>query len=169
MKFTSCSEEHELTAALRDGRWPAACDLALRQHVKQCGACSDLVLVATTLKQAHDQEIENAPTISSGLLWWRAQLRRRNAALEQVSRPVGVAAKFALALSLMTAFGLVMWQRAPLWDWLAGFQDLARPNVAQIDLIGQGAAAFPAILLVVSLGTLALFGGVVIYLVFRPE
>jgi len=169
MKFTYCPEEHELAAALREGRWPAACDPALRQHVEQCEACSDLVLVATTLEQARSEEMENAPAISPGLLWWRAQLRRRNAALEQVSKPIGVAGKFALALSIMTAFALVMWQRAPLWDWLAGFQDLARSKVAQIDIAGQGAAAFPPPLLVASLGALALFSGFIIYLVCRPE
>src|SRR5579859_6937960 len=154
MKFTSCSQEIELTRALREGRWPTACDPELRQHVEQCEACNDLVFVATTLGQARDQEMEGPSAMSPGLLWWRAQLQRRNAALEQVSKSIGVAGKFALTVSVMTTFGLVVWQRAPLWDWLAGFQDLPGANVLQVDVTGQSATAFPLILLVVSLGAL---------------
>ena len=168
MKFTSCSEEHELAAAIREGRWPAACDPALRQHAEQCQVCSDLVLVATTLGQARGEHRENPAALAPGLLWWRAQLRRRNAALEQVSKPIGLAGKFALALSTLTALGLLMWQRAPLWDWLVGLEDLPRTGVLGIDVGGQSTAAFIPILLVVTLGALALFS-FVIYLACRPE
>jgi hypothetical protein len=91
MTFRPCSYERELTQALKDGHWPQGCGAELRAHVDVCGNCSDLVLVTQTFQRARCESERVAACGSPSLLWWRAQLRHRNAAAERVSRPITIA------------------------------------------------------------------------------
>ena len=95
MTFRTCSFEKELAQALKDGHWPEGCGPELRAHVHACCNCSDLVLVTQTFQRARSESERTAPSGSPSLLWWRAQLRRRNAAAERVSRPITIAQIFA--------------------------------------------------------------------------
>jgi hypothetical protein len=52
-------------------------------------------------------------------LWWRAQLRKRNAALARVSRPIVGAQIFAFVVTLAAAVGLVMSQARHGVQWLS--------------------------------------------------
>lgn len=96
-----CGFEKEVSLALRQGRWPAAADPALRQHVDACPSCSDLLLVTETLRHSRALAAQAAVLPPPGILYWRAQLRRRAGAVERMSRPIVFAEGVALAATLL--------------------------------------------------------------------
>lgn len=158
MKTRFCSQHDVLAAALRAGHWPEGSDPALRAHVESCDSCGDLVLVAQTLRQAHKEATHSAAIAAPGLLWWKAQLRRRNAAIQSVTRPVAVAEKIAVLVMVLAVVALIAWQSDQLGAWLA--------NIWQpLSSFGQIPSA-----LMIGLGTLLLlFGGFAVYLFTAKE
>ncbi len=157
MKTHFCSQHQSVAAALRTGHWPEGCDPSLRAHVETCDSCNDLVLVAGTLRQAHTEAIQSARVASPGILWWRAQLRRRNAALHSVTRPVAVAEKVALLVLVLAVVALLAWQHSQLIAWLA---NLSGPLSSITQIPGA---------LMIGVGTLLLFGGFAVYLFAAKE
>ena len=97
----SCAREREVTELLDRGYWPEACPADLRGHVEACRVCSDLVLVSQAFQAAHKQSPALPHLESAGALWWRAQLRRRNAAIEKVGGRFLGAQIFALVISVV--------------------------------------------------------------------
>ena len=98
-----CPRETEVQAILRRGHWPDACEPELREHVATCDRCSSGLIVRHTFQRARVEALTAAPINHPGLLWWRAQLRRRNEALERVSKPAMTGQLFALCISILTA------------------------------------------------------------------
>src|SRR5258707_1336299 len=119
----SCVREREVTELLDRGYWPEACPDDLREHVESCRMCSDLVLVSQAFQAAHKQAAPLPHLESAGALWWRAQLRRRNAAIEKVGRPILGAQIFALVMSVVVAAAVLAWRGDTLKAW---FADLPR-------------------------------------------
>ena len=115
----SCVREREVTELMDQGFWPEACPVDLRAHVESCRMCSDLVLVSQAFQAAHKQTAQLPHLESAGAVWWRAQLRRRNAAIEKVGRPILGAQIFALVMSLVVAAAVVAWRGATLKAWIA--------------------------------------------------
>lgn len=152
-----CSQHDAVAAALRAGQWPDGCGPALRSHVETCDSCSDLVLVAQTLQQAHVSATQEARIAAPGILWWRAQLRRRNAAIQSMTRPVAVAEKIAVLVLVLAVVALAVWQYTPLMAWIS---EVWSPLSSIIQVPGA---------LVVGLGTLLLFGGFAVYLFTAKE
>lgn len=166
MKFT-CSRQTEIKEALGSGHWPQACDADLREHANRCSCCAELVLVTETFRQARGQAAQAARLSSPELLWWRAQLRRRYSAFEQVARPVAVAQGFALTLTLLVAAGFVVSQWQYGARWLSWFSELSRSSSFRLPTL----ESFPFInsevgllLLLPICGALAVFSGVAVYL-----
>jgi cation transporter-like permease len=99
---------------------------------------------------------------SAGAIWWRAQLRRRNAAIEKVGRPILGAQIFALAISVVVGIAVLAWQGSTLKAWL---QEL--PRALHLDALVPAALSqqggMASIVLPV-LATVALLSGVVVYL-----
>lgn len=115
-----CSREPELLDLVRSGGWPLACDPELQAHVAACRRCSDLLLVTLALRNARSDAIASAaPLPDPGILWWRAQLRRRSAALEQMNRPLARAQGFALVIAALALVALVVTQARHGLHWLA--------------------------------------------------
>ena len=104
----SCPREREVTELLDRGCWPDACPDDLRTHVESCRICSDLVVVSRAFQAAHRQTTPLPHLESAGALWWRAQLRRRNAAIEKVGRPILGAQIFALVISVAVGVGVLV-------------------------------------------------------------
>ena len=119
----TCTREREVTELLHQGYWPGACPAELRTHVETCRSCSDLVLVTQALQASRRQTLDLPRLESSGALWWRAQLRRRNAAIETVARPILGAQIFALMLLIVVAVGGLVWKGSLVTTWL---EDLPR-------------------------------------------
>lgn len=129
MTLRVCAYEPRVTAALQAGGWPEAGDADLRAHIETCRSCAELVLVSASLRQLHAR---SAPMRlpSSGVIWWRAQLQRRHHAVEQATRPIALAERTGVLVTLVCLIGLAVWQRTAVAAWWqqitsrAGWQNL---------------------------------------------
>ena len=165
MTLAGCARECELTELLDRGQWPGACSEELRAHVAGCRLCRELVLVKQALGAERMQAASEARLEAPGVLWWRAQLRRRNAAMERISRPFLGAQIFALAVCVATALAYVLVDARRGFAWLAWLGDL--PRILHLGtLMPEGLAKSPwVILLTVSAGALvALLGGLIVHM-----
>lgn len=169
MTFRTCSYERELAQALKAGHWPKGCGPELRAHVDACGSCSDLVLVTETFKGARS-ESEHAVSYnnSPSLLWWRAQLRRRNAATERVSRPITIAQAFAWFVVVLVGVVFVASQYRHGLHWASWRSEFVPPRMFRLLPIlpaGAGEVSSNLFLLISGFGILALVSVLVVYLV----
>jgi hypothetical protein len=170
MTFRACSWEKELAQALKDGHWPQGCGAELCAHVDQCGKCGDLVLVTQIFQSARRESERVAPVGGSSslpspsLLWWRAQLRRRNAAAERVSRPITVAQAFAWLVTLLVGVIFVASEYRHGLGWASWWSELAPARAFHLLLSGSGLAGWNPLLVVSGFGVLALLSGLVVYL-----
>lgn len=151
-----CSQEDRVKAAILANQWPDACEPELRAHVEECQVCSDVVLVAQALRQSRTVMPQAAQPASPGLLWWRAQIRRKNAALERVMQPVVVAEKVAAMIVILAFVVLLLWRRADVSGWLASIWGPLSSMALLPMLLG-------------TIATLAIFGGVAVYLLKTKE
>ena len=163
MTIRTCSYETELAQALKAGHWPDGCSPDLRAHVALCRNCSELVLVTQAFQQARSQSGTSVPADLAGLLWWRAQLRRRNAANQRTSRPISIAQSFALLVNAAVAVVFGAWQYHHGLRWASWWRELELGRV--LDGFDIGSRLDGNALLICSLGMLALLSGLVVYLV----
>jgi hypothetical protein len=108
------------------GQWPQASSDDLRTHVAGCRACRELVLVRQAFGRERMIAAQEARLESPGVLWWRAQLRRRNAAIERIGRPLVGAQIFAWAVCLVAAALYLLWQARRGFDWFAWLGEVPR-------------------------------------------
>lgn len=167
----NCPREADLLTALRQQRWPDACEPELRAHVEHCAACSDLLLVAHAVQQAQRDGQPPAALPAPGILWWRAQLLRRNGAIERVHRPIVLAEKIAWAGICAVTIALALWQRHQLVDWFFSLASAAKPDPVFADRLWlfSTASGWTIALIVAAIGTLSLLGGVAVYLVAKED
>jgi hypothetical protein len=166
--MSTCLRQPEVNTMLLQGHWPQACEPELRNHIQTCAHCRQQVLLAQTFQSARNHAIQTATIPHPGLLWWRAQLLRRNQALRQVGRPVTTAQIFALIISIAATATLLMRQSTGS-DWLAW---LSTPfNALHIDAVSLFTSARAGLtadlntaLLAAAAGTLLLLAAVVAYL-----
>lgn len=116
-----CAHEPELKTLLAAGQWPQAAPAELRSHVASCRACSDLALLTSAFQAERAIASRAAQLPPPGVLWWRAQLRRRNAALERMNRPILGAQLFAFATLCITLIGFLLFIRHSVAEWLGSF------------------------------------------------
>jgi hypothetical protein len=194
MTLKPCARETEVAELVKSGRWLglANAPVEVREvaaHAQSCRRCADLVLVLQAFGAGRTQAMAEAPVgearmDSPGLLWWRAQLRRRNAAVERIARPVSRAQIFALAVNVLVCIGVVIVERRHVAAWVgrvagqfggqAGQQ--ASPAQELAGHLAQAAAPFESLaatghslMLVAVLGALALLGGVAVYLATEKQ
>lgn len=163
MTIRPCSNEAELAKALKAGHWPEGCTPELRTHVAACRNCSEQVLVTQAFQRARNESGAAIPPDLAGLLWWRAQLRRRNLANQRTSRPINVAQSFALLVNLALAIVFVAWQYHHGLRWASWWSDLALVRI--LDRFEIGSRVDGNGLLICGIGMLALLSGLVVYLV----
>jgi hypothetical protein len=164
MTFRTCTYEKEVRRALKDGHWPAGCLPELREHVQQCASCSDLVLVTEAFQQARKRASQEVPQ-TSNLLWWRAQLQRRRAVAEQVSRPITVAQTFAWAVSVLAAVVFAISQYHHGLRWANWWSEVAPLRLFHLAPTAAQNLDWNLFLLIPTISALALVGGVVVCLV----
>jgi hypothetical protein len=172
MKLTSCPSEKEVRQLVARGQWPDACTTELRAHVGGCRACGDVVLISEAFQGARVESLAAARPVSPAVLLWRAQLRKRNAAMERIARPLLSAQIFACVVALVAAVGFagfearsgVEWLTWSYWqDW---FAQLPQAAAAQWDSLSSGSLAgseWGWMVVVPALAMLALLGGVAVY------
>jgi len=164
MMFRTCMYDIEVRQALKDGHWPAGCAPELREHVESCADCRDLVLVTEAFQLARTHSAHEGPEIS-GLLWWRAQLQRRRTAAEQVNRPLTVAQVFAWVVSLFMGIAFAVSQYHHGLQWSSWWSEFAPSRIFRLSSITTINLDWNPILLVSTLGVMALLAGLVVYLV----
>lgn len=164
MTFRTCSFEKELAQALKDGHWPQGCGPELRAHVHGCGNCNDLVLVTQTFQRARRESERAAPLGSPSLLWWRAQLRRRNAAAERVSRPITIAQTFAWFVILLVGVVFVASQYRHGLQWASWWSEFAPARGLHFLPASSGQVDWNFLLVISGFAVLALLSGLVVYL-----
>jgi hypothetical protein len=114
MTLVECPREADVLDALASARWPHRVDRELTDHVASCGICSDVIAVASAIREDHDAAWQEANVPSSGQVWWRSEMRARQDAIREASRPVtvaqGVGVLFVLAVA--AAAGWLAWPSA---------------------------------------------------------
>lgn len=105
MKLNNCLFENDLENILRSGAGLTAAPAELQAHVASCPACSERLRLAEGFRALRRETMASAPAFSPGLLWWRAQLRRRNEALARMERPLLAAQILSLAALLAACCG----------------------------------------------------------------
>lgn len=167
MTLHPCAREKEVAELLRLGHWPDASSNELRAHVNGCRMCSDFVLVTQTFQAARERSLPSRPFQSPGVLWWRAQLRRQNAAVERMNKPILGAQIFALSITALLAVGFVVFQAAHGVGWLSWFTDFSQSRASYVEglrALTSAASGWGLDLLVPGLAALAVLSGVVLYL-----
>jgi hypothetical protein len=164
----SCSHEKDVAELLRRGQWPGLASAEMRAHVAGCASCRDLTAVTQAFQRERAAASMQAQLESPGVLWWRAQLRKRNAALKQVNRPLVAAQVFAVVLGFVAALACLAlaarsgagWLRA---GWLKPVAEL--PSALHIpEMLPATWQNTPAPWLVLfAIAVLAVMGGVVVY------
>jgi hypothetical protein len=171
MTLIACAREKELLDQLKSGRWPAAADPELLEHATRCALCRDTIAVRSALQTSLTQSRAAAPLDSANLLFWRAQIRRKHAAVERVRRPITRAQRFALALNLLVALATAAWlaRHVDLWHtWFSDFHPstaaTASPHPQALLPFAQSMLSWDLTLLIPCIAAIALLGGVVVYL-----
>jgi hypothetical protein len=134
MTLRPCPHEPEIRRLFELGHWAQSCPPELRAHAASCRVCGDLILVSQTFRSARAASLSAPQLPPAGVLWWRAQLRRRNAAVERINKPIFGAQVFALGITLVVALWLIGWQARESWVWLsstrAGFNSGFKSGLA---------------------------------------
>jgi hypothetical protein len=181
MTLTRCPREPELLKLLHAGQWPASADPDLRTHALACRRCTELVTVAQAFQSARSQSLsemkfDSRSLPSPGLLWWRAQLRRRNEAVERIARPISRAQIFALVVNLLVAAGLAITQRRHLASWLGSLSSTSsagsaagpvQPHTfwpAMLEFLNSINHGWNLTVLISSASALLILGGLAVYL-----
>jgi hypothetical protein len=164
MNFGTCNSEKELAAALESGHWPDACTAELRAHVGQCRACSERLLVTQAMRRERALAAGAARLESPGVIWWRAQLRRRNAAIERIGRPILGAQIFAVAVALIAATVFFASQAKQSVGWFAWIADIPRSLHLEALVPAAWQNATGAWMLIPGTALLFLVGGVFAYI-----
>jgi hypothetical protein len=172
MKLTACPHEKEVRELIASGQWPAACPLELRAHAAACRACGELVLISVAFREARAESLVAARPVPPALLIWRAQLRRRNAAVERIGRPLLGAQIFALAMILAAAVGFAGFEahRGVTWLTWSFWRDGLFSAASQWNHLSSGSLAGLGWLLPITvLATLAMLGGAVVFLATEKQ
>jgi hypothetical protein len=167
MTLGHCAREKEVMALLRSGRWPAACDPELREHAAGCSLCAQTVLLKSAFADALARAKDEARLEAPGVVWWRSQLRRRNAAVERVNRPIAGAQRFALLVNLLAAVALFASQWRHVDRLTAWLSDVAEAPVFHPIALWSMMAQQPGWDLVVLIPFAVAFvvlGGITVYL-----
>ena len=126
MTLRTCPQEKELADLLNSAKWPDSASAEIQAHVAGCPACSARVSLTQSFRRERAQVSAAARLEAPGVLWWRAQLRRRNTALTRIGRPLLGAQVFAVLVALAAALGFLIAQARQKPDAFAWLADLPR-------------------------------------------
>ena len=131
MTSNECFREPDVVEAVRAGEWPNRAEPALREHVRSCAVCAEVLAVALAF-QLDAEEASGVRIPTAAHVWWRAGIRARQDAVQAAERPmtivegIGAASGVGLAAAAI-ALGWSMfssgWQNVvsfPMMAILAG-------------------------------------------------
>jgi hypothetical protein len=176
MTLRPCQQEPATRRLLQLGHWPQSATPELRSHVDGCRACKDLVLLTQTFRSAREASTSAAQLPHPGILWWRAQLRRRNAAVETIQRPLLGAQIFALAITICIAAGFTAYQirRDQHWvsstgEWLASISQSPTFHLEVLWSFAANKSSVSLAYLIPCVAIVALLSGIVVYLASEKQ
>jgi hypothetical protein len=168
-----CSREAEVLEALASGAAPQDWNDELRAHGGTCDICRDLIAVALPLLQEHHAAVDGAHPPSSGIVWWRAQMRARQEAARAATRPITVFQAVA-AVAAVALFVMLLSATAPtLSGWFGGLsvvgdlRDLF--TLPGIDLASLKPSTNTGVFLVGACAVCLLLGPLAIYFALSDE
>jgi hypothetical protein len=118
-----CPREQDLIDALISERWPGRVAADLRGHVAGCAICADVVEVMRPILLDRDNPPPDARIPSSAVMWWRAQMRARQEAAREATRPITVAQVVGSLCALGLAAALAVTVSPLLRAWMAELTD----------------------------------------------
>jgi hypothetical protein len=77
-----CEREKQVIEATRNGLWTSS----LRAHLRDCALCSQTELIAASLQEDAAKAERGLDLPPAGMVWRRAQARRRTDALQRATR-----------------------------------------------------------------------------------
>jgi hypothetical protein len=77
-----CEREQQVIKATRNGLWASW----LRDHLRGCALCTQTELIAASLQEDVAKVQRGVELPPAGLVWRRAQIRRRERALQRATR-----------------------------------------------------------------------------------
>jgi hypothetical protein len=170
MKVPRCEKELAVTEMLQSGRWPEACDSALRAHVENCLVCSEVVRVAQFLLEEQASLAAGMKLPDAGFVWWKAQLRARREAAELAARPIAFAERFALASSLAALLVFVVWKWTDVHTWLGRLAQFGHSDVHWfLNLLLKSLNQPFSTLFVASTSLLVLFMACLVYAIWAEK
>ena len=96
----SCEQENAVVEAARTAEWTPE----LQAHRASCAVCADAALVAEFLCQEQEQDVK---VPDAGLIWWKAEIRRKLELQDQALKPVRWAER-AAAVALVAVAGYLV-------------------------------------------------------------
>jgi hypothetical protein len=155
-----CPRESDVLDALASARWPERVDAELAQHVASCAVCQDVIAVASAIQTDHDFAWQEASVPSSGQMWWRAEMRTRQDAIREASRPVTVAQGVAVLFALIVAAAAAWFS----WPSLHGLFSASSSDASAT------AFASPLVLpLAIAMGAFLIVAPIAIYMVLSEK
>jgi hypothetical protein len=141
-----CEREQQVIEATRNGLWASS----LRAHLRECALCTQTELIAASLQEdaAKAKRVLDLPP--AGMIWRRAQTRRREGALQRATRR-----PFLIVGALGAVYSVVFL----LWAIFQLPQSVYRPFITPPGLTGGVALAGAALS-----GILAIVGSCVLLL-----
>jgi hypothetical protein len=160
MTIIECPRESDVLDAIDSKRWPHRVDQELVEHVASCEICSDVLAVAAAMREDHDATWREADIPSSGQVWWRAEMRARQQAIREASRPITIAYGVAAVAALVLAVTVSWFAWPVVHDYVSSVVATAQTP----------ALASPLTLpLLVAFGALLVIAPVALYLVLTDE
>jgi predicted anti-sigma-YlaC factor YlaD len=97
-----CEREQQVIEATRNGLWTSS----LRAHLRDCAHCRQTELIAASLQEDAAKAKRALDLPPAGLIWRRAQTKRREAALQRATRrPFLIAG----TLGAIYSMGFLLW------------------------------------------------------------
>jgi hypothetical protein len=117
MNLPFCSQEEKIAKLAKTRRWPQDADPELATHAEKCSRCHEALFAVQMLQQLRASDVKRAHVGAPSTLWWRAQVRQQNGAVEQMVKPLVWAEILAFISMLCIAAGIVFQQLTPIRHW----------------------------------------------------
>jgi hypothetical protein len=132
--IVECCREQDVLDALAGERWPERVPEELRLHAAGCAICTDLIAAVQPIL-ADRVDLSNEGHIpSSGVMWWRAQMRARQEAAREAARPITVAQIVGVVCTLGVAAMAIAWLSPVMRVWLIESTAGMTANLRSVEL-----------------------------------